>query len=228
MQYQRFAGAACLAAILAFVGDWPSFEISSASAQTEEDSQGVDFSTISGDTEAPRRHVRVRNAAELSIEDARAAYESLSEALAEAYGPSGDAVAEAYRGWKIYNIAPYRSATHGQRFVNNYANETAAAYGRYEEAGTLPAGSVIAKDSITVTTSGIVEPGPLFLMEKMEEGFNYSSGDWRYTLISAEGQIVGTTNGEGSAKVGYCVPCHLARESFDHLYFLPKSYRVAE
>lgn len=189
--------------------------------------RGIEFSGISGDPEKPRRHLRVRNAAQLSSQQALAIYELLAPEMEAGYQKSGDGVAAAYRGWRIYNSAPYRSATHGQRFVNNHANEIARAYGRYESAGQLPVGSAIAKESFTVTSEGSVVPGPLFIMEKMPVGFNYVTGDWRYTMISEDGEIFGVTKGDNAERVEFCIACHLARENFDHLYFVPVEYRVA-
>ena len=181
---------------------------------------------ISGDPTKPRRHFRVPNAAELSPADAKRIYARIATDVEEAYKLSRHPVATSYRRWKQYNAAPYRSATHGRRYVNNYANRAAAAYGRYEDAGTLPVGAVIAKDSFAVTEDGAVHPGPMFVMEKMPAGFNDASGDWRYTMIMPDGSIFGVTDGTGSKRVEYCISCHLARESHDHLFFVPEAYRL--
>jgi hypothetical protein len=124
------------------------------------------------------------------------------------------------------NTSPYSSATHGQRFVNNYANGIASSYGKHEEGGILPAGSIVAKDSFLVSTNGDITVGPLFLMEKMEKGFNYVSGDWRYTMIMPDGSIFGVTKGTNAGRVQFCIGCHLAREATDHLFYAPKAYRV--
>ena len=63
-------------------------------------------------------------------------------------------------------------------------------------------------------------------MEKMKKGFNYVSGDWRYIMIMPDGSFMGETNGAESERVKYCIGCHLAKEQFDHLYFLPKEFRI--
>ncbi len=64
-------------------------------------------------------------------------------------------------------------------------------------------------------------------MEKMETGFNPNSANWRFTMILPEGNILGSTKGENSDNVAFCSPCHAdAGESFDHLFFVPKSYRA--
>lgn len=177
------------------------------------------------DPRGPRRHFRVKNPASVSEEEAERIYVELKQDMARRYRLSGRQGAIGYQKWKRYNRAPYRSASHGHRLHNNYANETARAYGRFESAGRLPAGSIIAKDSITVTKNGTVQPGALFLMEKMPDGFNYVSGNWRYTMIMPDGSLFGTTKGEGAPRVKFCISCHLAVERQDHLFFIPRKYR---
>ncbi len=142
------------------------------------------------------------------------------------YARSGHPAAKAYQKWRRYNTTPYRSASHGQRYLNTYANAKGAAYGKFEKAGLMPVGTVIAKDSFTVTEKGAVSAGPLFIMEKMPEGFNYVSGDWRYTMIMPDSSIFGETNGENSEAVKFCISCHLAAEQYDHLHFMPNEVRA--
>jgi hypothetical protein len=108
----------------------------------------------------------------------------------------------------------------------NWGNRTGAAYINYEEVGVLPAGSAIAKDSFSVGADGKVTLGPLFLMEKMQPGFNEVSGDWKYTMIMPDGSTFGTTGGAGDAAVEFCNECHAAvAEDQDYLFFLPEEYR---
>lgn len=181
---------------------------------------------ISGDPEKPRRHFRVRNAARISKEEAARIYGEVVEEIYSGYRAGGSETTPPYREWGLYNTAPYRSATHGARYVNNYANEIARDYGRYEEAGIFPVGSVLAKDSFSVSKEGEVSIGPLFLMEKMPPGFNRVSGDWRYSMILPNGEFFGETKGRGAQKVEYCIGCHLAKEELDHLFFVPEAVRV--
>jgi len=187
--------------------------------------RGFTVSDISGDPTRPRRHFRIKNPKFLDATEAEAIYQRLRGRMAAGYVLSGRRV---YSGWKRYNRAPYISATHGRRYVNNYANARGAAYGRFEEAGRLPVGSIIAKDSFSVTEDGAINPGPLFLMEKMAKGFNYTSGDWRYSEIMPDGSVLGVTRGVNAAAVEYCIGCHLAVESQDHLYFPPPAMRVGK
>jgi hypothetical protein len=174
----------------------------------------------------PMRHFRVPNPARLSNADALSIYDRIRDDMVAAYRLSQDPLATLFYKWRHYNGAPYLSATHGDRYINNYANAKAKTYGR-KGAGPMPEGAVLAKDSFTVTRQGDVFTGPLFLMEKMAPGFAPEGRDWRYTMIMPDGSLFGTTNGEGSEKVEFCATCHAtAGDEADHLFFVPEKYRV--
>jgi hypothetical protein len=163
----------------------------------------------------------------LTNAEAAAAYDCVTGQMNSAYGKSGDATAAGYTGWRRYSKVAYQSSTHGERYVQNYANATAQAYGAYENAGVMPAGSVLAKDSFSVNAGGNVAVGPLFLMEKMAAGFNAESGDWKYTMILPNGSVFGETNGRNSSGMQFCIECHAAvAEDQDHMMFLPEEYRT--
>jgi len=187
--------------------------------------QDVQMSPISGDPAKPRRHFRVRDQARLSAAEAERLYTIVLPSLTLGYRSSDNAHARAYPKWRRENRAPYLSRTHGNHYLSNYTNELARDYALAEDAPVMPAGAVIAKDSFSATPSGTILLGPLFLMEKMQPDFSPVSGDWRYTLIRPDGQILGTTGGKGSERVRYCITCHLAREANDHLYFVPRKAR---
>jgi len=176
----------------------------------------------------PTKHFSVGDPAELSDADAEDIYRRLAGALAKGYRLSEDSVTRAYQSWSRFNTAPYRSATHGERFVNNYTNGLGRSYGAFEEAGDLPVGSIVAKDSFAVTAAGDVFSGPLFVMEKMPAGFNAKSRNWKYSMIMPDGSVFGVTNGADSRNVGFCISCHeKAGAENDHLFFLPQAYRPA-
>ena len=63
-------------------------------------------------------------------------------------------------------------------------------------------------------------------MEKMGTDFNYTSGDWKYSLIGPDGTLWGETGGEGAERVAYCIDCHLAVAEQDHLFFVPHIFRI--
>jgi hypothetical protein len=174
----------------------------------------------------PKSHMMLANPANLSGDRADAVYQAIRQNMRAHYLVSGDPVAGAYQNWRRYNKVPYRSSLHGALLVNNYANATAAGYGKYERLGSLPAGSIVVKDSFSVTEGGEVTTGPLFLMEKREKGFNTASNDWLYMMINPNGAVAGITKGENTAAVRFCAECHnKAAKGQDNLYFLPKKIR---
>jgi hypothetical protein len=175
----------------------------------------------------PSQHFRVERPAGLTGADALTIYNRILDDMVAGYRLSALSFADRYRTWRRYNTVPYRSAQHGERFVNNYANDAAKDYRHFEASGEMAAGSVLIKDSFAVTKRGDVFSGPLFVMEKMPPGFNLASRDWRYTMIMPDGSLFGSTNGEGSDRVEFCVTCHkLAGGQNDHLFYIPKRYRV--
>jgi len=166
--------------------------------------------------------------AEVSSEEAQAAYDCIRGEMGADYAKAGVAAVADYQQWVNLAKAPYQSATHGSRYVNNYVNATGAeAYGRYEKVGKMPAGSVLAKDSFVVSADGRVAIGPLFIMEKLAAGANADTHDWRYAMIMPNGSVLGTTGGEGSQNVQFCAECHAAMaDDHDSLFFLPEALRA--
>ena len=160
--------------------------------------------------------------------EAGAAYDCLIDEMAGGYDRASLKLVANYRSWTNVAAAPYQSATHGSRYVNNYANATgAASYKKFEDVGTMPAGSVLAKDSFVVNANGTTAAGPLFVMEKRNAGFNADSFDWAYTMINPDGTVFGVTKGQGSANVEFCIECHVSMaDDQDSLFFLPEESRV--
>lgn len=178
------------------------------------------------DPTRPQKHFTVGAPAGLSGADAEAIYDRIREDMIAGYRLSAAPYTDSYPSWTRYNSVPYRSAQHGERFINNYANERGRAYALQEDSGAMPVGSVLVKDSFSVTQRGDVFSGPLFVMEKMVPGFNPAGGDWRYTMIMPDGSLLGTTKGSGSARMEFCVTCHAGvGADQDHMFYIPEAYR---
>lgn len=193
---------------------------------------------LTGETPSPRpvappevagavqTHLTVSNPATLGGARAEEVYMAIRGQLQRVYAESEDPIATDYINWTRYNAVPYRSSSHGNTFVNNYANETAAAYGKFEDAGSLPAGSIVAKDSFVVTKGGAIVTGGLFLMEKMAPGFDPANGDWRYAMVGPDGVVKGVGPASGADEVSFCAACHnRAADTHDHLFFIPDEAR---
>ena len=169
-----------------------------------------------------KRHLKIENPARLKPSESLSIYQSIADELSRGYAASKDKAAMTYRKWRLFNTAPYTSATHGNRFVNNYANEKS--YGK--PGAVMPPGTVIAKDSFTVTADSAIFGGALFLMEKLTPGASPETGDWRYAMIMPDGSVFGDSTGANLGQVKFCHSCHKAKADDDYLYFLPEAYRV--
>jgi len=165
--------------------------------------------------------------AEISSAEAKAVYDCLKPDMVAAYAKAGVAQVKGYSGWLKVNAVAYQSATHGARYVNNYADKRADHhYNKFEKAGIMPKGSVLAKDSFAVNPDGKVSVGPLFVMEKMNAGFNEPSGDWRYSMIMPNGKVAGMTKGKG-LNMKFCAECHAGvAPELDHIMLVPNEYRA--
>ena len=152
-----------------------------------------------------------------------AAYDCVSPDMAEAYARSSHAAAAAYRSWTRFSRTAYPTEAHGVRFMNNYANDIGDdAYGKFEGVGTMPTGSVLAKDSFIVAPDGVISVAPLFVMEKRTAGFSEAARDWFYEMIMPDGAVRADA---GIQK--FCNGCHRRAGAVDdHLMFLPLPYRI--
>ncbi len=174
------------------------------------------------DSFAPDRHFSLIDPARLDPAAAERAYARVVDDMAARFATSGEPAAKVYRRWLRTNRRPYLSATHGSRYVNNYVNRPARVYGTLEPGEAMPVGSIIAKDAVSVDSSGAVLPGALALMEKMEAGYDSVARDWRYVLILPDGSIFADSSGANPAGTGYCVDCHAtAGDDADHLFLMP-------
>jgi hypothetical protein len=163
---------------------------------------------------------------DLTAAEATKAYDCILKEMRQAYGKSGIGVASAYPKWKRYSKVAYQSGTHGGRYVQNYANAAGKNYGRYEKSGKMQAGGYLVKDSFTVTKDGKIGVGPLFVMRKMNAGWNAASGDWKYAMVMPNGAYFGETKGKNAKNMKFCIECHIAvAEDQDSMMFLPEEYR---
>ncbi len=170
-------------------------------------------------------HLKIENPKQLDAEKAEKIYQSIAGELTTFYAMSREPAAGTYRNWQRYNSAPYLSATHGNRYVNNYADAKAKGYESMKPGIKMPTGAVFAKDSFTVTAEGEVFGAALFIMEKLAPGASPETADWRYVEILPDGSYSGDTIGDNAADMAYCHACHKIKAKYDYLYYVPKNYR---
>lgn len=168
-------------------------------------------------------HIRVIHPRDLPFEDAQTMYEALLPHMVEGYAKSGLPDMD-YRAFRRLNSHPYLSEQHGARFVNVYVNDRARDFFTAGRDNPLPEGAKVIKDSISAVESGGIARGPLLIMEKMAKGFAPEFGDWRYTMVMPNGEVFGTTGGEGNAAVKFCAECHIQAAGRDSLFDIPEEY----
>lgn len=174
-------------------------------------------------------HPAIADPANISPARAEEIYQAIRDQVRDNYARSGDPLFVEYQTWKRFTRLPYRSPNHGERFVNHYVNDTGKEYAKYEQAGSLPVGTIVIKDSFTVTRQGQVKTGPLFLMEKMPAGFKSLAGSWRFMMLRADGSTVGLTGGVNGQAMKFCAECHAkAGAAQDYLYFMPDEARLRQ
>jgi len=176
---------------------------------------------------AEEEHLRIELDGPLPPAKAEEVYNKIKRNMADGYAPAKDPNVKAYPRWQRFNIAPYLSDTHGNRYANNFANPTAVkgGYGKLKPGQKMPAGSVVVKDTFTVTQECEVYPAAVFYMEKLAPGRNPATGDWRFVQLLPDGSYIGDTTGDSPEDVAFCFTCHKAMAEVDFLFFLPEEYR---
>ena len=174
------------------------------------------------------RHMKIENPATLSDAGAEAIYSQIQVELAKAFARSGKRLVNGYTAWKRYNLTPYLSSTHGDRYINNFANDKTVGYDTLKKGSKMQVGTVIAKDGFAVTEQGEVLPGRLFVMEKLAAGASPDTGDWRYLTIENDGSVIGDSIDDPQNSMEFCHVCHKVRASRDFLFYVPPDYRLPE
>jgi len=170
-------------------------------------------------------HFKIERPADLDASNANEIYDSIIEQMAKGYSQSGYKTAKEYRDWRRDNNAPYLSAGHGNRFLNNFGNNISSGYLKLRRGQKMPVGSVLAKDSFTVTDNGEIFAGALFIMEKLAQGKSPTSGDWRYAMIMPDGSLFGDSTVEGDSSMQFCQDCHKRVKTRDYLFLIPQKFR---
>ncbi len=188
---------------------------------------GILATTILAGNAQEDGHLTIENPGQPGDGPIQDAYRQLAAQMRDGYGLSDLAVARDYMKWQRYNRLPYLSATHGNRYVNSYANGKVRGYGALKAGERFAEGAVFAKDSFTVTKAGKVFPGALFVMEKLAGGASPSTADWRYVMIMPDGSLFGDSAGDAAPQVEYCHQCHIRMADQDFVFFVPEAFRTA-
>lgn len=152
---------------------------------------------------------------ELTFEEAQEVYDCIAADLHAGYMTGGKRWIPAgyvadYRSWTPANTLPANPGFHGGRFLLTYVNDVGAAeYMKFaDENVSIPAGTVIAKESFSVTESGKVKMGPLFIMEKRVAGTSPKTDDWYYMAVAPNGTPMAVN------VMKACNECHIGNFGF--------------
>ncbi|MGK8232739.1 cytochrome P460 family protein [Roseovarius sp. MS2] len=150
-------------------------------------------------------------------------YACIKDEMVAGYTKEGDAVAGAYRDWTVTSSRPAVAGAHGNRLLYTFANDIAAEqYLKYADEGVImPVGSVLAKESITISAKKkAAVTGPLFIMTKGEAGSAPETADWVYAGIQPDGKPM-------KFKQSFCHDCHVAWEAQDMMAYPLEEVRLA-
>ena len=168
--------------------------------------------------------ITVEDSFDLEPADIVALYTCLDEKMATGYAKEGDEIGSNFRSWAKTSTRPAVQGAHGNRILNTFANEVAAEqYLKYQEEGfTMPVGSILAKESITVSIKKKkARPGPLLMRTKMEAGSIPETNDWLYTGIQPNGKTM-------KVKQSFCHDCHEPYEDSDFLAYPIEEVRLGQ
>lgn len=132
---------------------------------------------------------------DITYDDAQAIYECLSDKMVKGYKKKSKRwipaeIVSDYRSWKLASSAPANPGFHSERFLMTWVNETGFdAYTDYAEGDnvTVPEGTVLVKESFSISKKGVGKPGPLFIMQKVKEGSSPKTMDWHYMMVMPNG-----------------------------------------
>lgn len=160
---------------------------------------------------------------DLSEEDVIALYDCMKDKMIAGYTKGDNEVAAEYRTWTVTATRPAVAGPHGSRFLLTFANDIAAPqYLKFEEEGVqMPAGSVLAKESIKLGKAGKpARVGPLFIMTKLDAGGAPDADDWLYSAVQPNGKPM-------KIKQSFCHDCHSGWEDQDALGYPVEEVRVS-
>jgi len=168
--------------------------------------------------------ITVEDAFDLTEDQINVLYDCLQEKMATGYAKEGDAVGANYRTWAATATRPGVAGPHGNRLLNTFANDVAAEqYLKFEEDGfEMPVGSVLAKESITVSIKKkAARPGPLFIMTKVGADEAPETAGWLYSGLQPNGKVM-------KVKQSFCHDCHVGWEVQDHLGYPLEEVRLSQ
>lgn len=163
-----------------------------------------------------------KDAWDLTPDEVAAVYTCVSDALAAGYAEGDNEVAAVYRDWTVTATRPGLAGAHSERFLMTFVNDIGVEqYMRYEisEDFSMPAGSILAKESFKFSDSGEMRRGPLFIMEKVAAGTADEYDNWVYSAVQPNGGAMGISQ-------AFCHDCHVAFSDQDSMGYPLEEVRI--
>lgn len=150
-----------------------------------------------------------------------ALYDCMKQAMIDGYTAGDNEVAPVYRDWTVTSTRPAVAGPHGERVLQTFANDIAAEqYLKFASDGfEMPAGSVLAKESLKITEDATVRVGPLFIMTKVSAGEADDYDNWVYSAVQPDGEPMGISQ-------DFCHDCHGAFADQDSLGYPLEEVRL--
>jgi len=167
-------------------------------------------------------NVGVEDFFDLDEDQVVAVYACLEAKMAEGYAKNDDPAAKEFRDWTATATRAAVAGPHGGRLLLTFANDVAAeSYLKFADEIEMPVGSVLAKESISLSKKKkTARPGPLFLMTKMEAGSLPETDDWLYGMVQPNGKTA-------KFKQSFCHNCHEGWAEQDNLAYPLEEVRVS-
>jgi hypothetical protein len=150
-------------------------------------------------------------------EQLEAAYDCFEPRLLNGYAQSKHIVAQTFGDWERASDYPFIYDQVGDQYLVVYGNDRAVG----EEKTVwldrnLPIGAIVVAAGFKVDDQGVLSAAPAMIYEKMLNGYTVARGNWRQTMIAANGDLIGVTKGPGADNLTICADC--AARSADRLY----------
>lgn len=151
-----------------------------------------------------------KKVSDLSLDEIQTHYECIRPDLVTGYQSGDNPVAKGYTDWKAGATGPAKPGFHTNRYLMTYINDIG--YSTYVEYATsdvvMPIGSLLAKESYKIKSSGKIKAGPLFIMEKVGVDQAPKADGWLYSAVKANGKPM-------KVKQSFCHSCHQAYKAQD-------------
>lgn len=168
--------------------------------------------------------VSVEDAFDLDEAAIAVLYDCLKDKMAVGYAKNGDEIGSNYRSWTVSSTRPAVAGAHSNRILQTFANDIAAEqYLKFAEEGVeMPVGSVLAKESITISIKKkAARPGPLFIMTKVGKHEAPDADGWLYAGLQPNGKPM-------KFKQSFCHDCHAGWEEQDFLAYPLEEVRISQ